>query len=78
MNHFGPETEERLRRQAEREGKEAESSLSASAQQMKESSVRGPLDEWIALLHQPPPVAPPGPEGPMTREDLRRESLYED
>lgn len=39
--------------------------------------------EWLALLHQAPPVARINPAtgltpSPVTREDLRREHLYED
>ncbi len=36
------------------------------------------FDEWRALLHQTPPVAPAEPGQELTEEQLRCENLYED
>ena len=70
------ELEARIRSEAERAGPDAEAYIREVLPRELQGAKRLPMDEWIALLHQAPPVAAHAREIP--HEALRRGSLYED
>lgn len=83
--NLAPDIEAEVAAQAEAEGVAVEEYLPRLIQRAlpQGQPLRQGGREWLALLHQAPPVERIDPAtglapSPVTREDLRREHLYED